>query len=223
MSTVVGFLLAGASAACNGSFAAFQKSRKCSVKPHPIVFNAYVSLGVVASSAIATPFLPLAGYEIKFNILGMLAGSLFVLATLFSFLAIPRLGLAMAQGIWGGAALLTSFLWGVLGPKYVGLVPKSWAGSLCGVLLLVAGVVGMVYHASVAQRCCRCCDSETRNTGTGFLEIGENRDENHDEESVLIDAEGSGTPKTDASRSRSGNSFCLGLTFASLSACLEGV
>ena len=75
----------------------------------------------------------------------------------------------------------------------------------------------MVYHASVAQRCCRCCDSETRNTGTGFLEIGENRDENHDEESVLIDAEGSsGTPKTDASRSRSGNSFCLGLTFAVL-------
>lgn len=49
----------------------------------------------------------------------MVAGMLFVLAGLFSFLAIPELGLAIAQGVWGGSAVLVSFLWGAVGPTKV--------------------------------------------------------------------------------------------------------
>jgi hypothetical protein len=37
-----------------------------------------------------------------------------VLAIAFSFAAINLVGLALAQGVWGGVAILVSFLWGVL-------------------------------------------------------------------------------------------------------------
>jgi glucose uptake protein GlcU len=155
ISTVAGFLLAVGAAVCNGSFAAVQKTQPVQrAAPHPIIFNAYVGLGVVFSSVCVMPFLSLLGAEIKFNVLGVFSGMLFVLATLFSFLAIPRLGLALAQGVWSGMALLTAFLWGVLGPHPVGLEPKSWPGSLCGVAMLVSGVVGMVFHAEVASKIC---------------------------------------------------------------------
>jgi glucose uptake protein GlcU len=212
--TFAGFVLAFASAACNGSFAAFQKLPQVQrAQPHPIVFNAFVSLGVVASSALATPFLPLVGYAIKFNVLGALAGALFVLATLFSFLAIPRLGLAMAQGTWGGAALLTAFLWGVLGPEHVGLVPKNWGGSLGGVLMLVTGVVGMVYHADIARRCCGCCGGGGGDTEQGAGAFPSS--EYPEEDSSLLDLEGnSGRGGGGGGNAARGRDFCLGITFA---------
>ena len=94
--------------------------------PHPIIFNSFVGLGVVVSSICVMPFLHLLEADLKFNPLGSLSGHarahtrthvrtharpharmsgrtrlfgsmLFVGATLFSFLAIPRLGLAIAQ------------------------------------------------------------------------------------------------------------------------------
>lgn len=150
-----GFILAIASAVCNGSFAAAQKAPPVQrAAPHPIIFNSFVGLGVVVSSICVMPFLHLLEADLKFNPLGSLSGMLFVGATLFSFLAIPRLGLAIAQGTWGGAALLTAFLWGVLGPEPVGKEPKSWPGSLGGVLLLVTGILGMVFHAEIARVTC---------------------------------------------------------------------
>ena len=39
-----------------------------------------------------------------------------MLANYFAFLAIPRAGLALSQGVWGGVALVVSFIWGVYGP-----------------------------------------------------------------------------------------------------------
>ena len=194
----VGFLLAFASAVCNGSFAAFQKLPQVQrSKPHPIIFNMYVSLGVVVSSLVVIPFLPLIGLQIKFNPLGSLAGALFVLATLFSFLAIPYLGLAMAQGTWGGAALLASFLWGVLGPSPVGLSPRSLPGSLFGVALLIVGVIGMVYHAEIARLVC-CIDQD-------------NEDGTTSEEDILLETGEQGRePEQNSKRS----SFLVGLIFA---------
>lgn len=58
---------------------------------------------------------------------GMVAGMLFVLAGLFSFLAIPELGLAIAQGVWGGSAVLVSFLWGAVGPTKVRPRALTWS------------------------------------------------------------------------------------------------
>lgn len=57
----------------------------------------------------------------------MVAGMLFVLAGLFSFLAIPELGLAIAQGVWGGSAVLVSFLWGAVGPTKVRPRALTWS------------------------------------------------------------------------------------------------
>jgi hypothetical protein len=150
-----GYLLALASAVCNGSFAAAQKLPSVErTKPHPIIFNSFVCFGVVVSSLVVIPFLPLFGSEIKFNVLASLSGALFVGAILCSFLAIPHLGLAMAQGIWGGSALLVSFLWGVLGPKPVGAYPSSWAGSLGGIVFLTIGILGIVFHEQISFFLC---------------------------------------------------------------------
>jgi hypothetical protein len=67
----------------------------------------------------------------------------------------------MAQGIWGGSALLVAFLWGVLGPAPVGAAPSSWGGSLGGVVLLFAGILGMVFHEPLAQYICGTTANET--------------------------------------------------------------
>lgn len=150
-----GYVLALASAVCNGSFAAASKLPSVQkANPHPIIFNSFVCFGVVISSLITMPFLPLLGTELKFNYLASLSGALFVGAILCSFLAIPYLGLAMAQGIWGGAALMVAFLWGVLGPAPIGATPSSWTGSLVGVFLLTVGIIGMVFHEPVSELAC---------------------------------------------------------------------
>ena len=156
-----GYLLALASAVCNGSFAAASKLPSVQkANPHPIIFNSFVCFGVVISSLITMPFLPLLGTELKFNYLASLSGALFVGAILCSFLAIPHLGLAMAQGIWGGAALMVAFLWGVLGPAPIGATPSSWTGSLVGVLLLMVGIIGMVFHEPVSELVCGNTDDD---------------------------------------------------------------
>merc|ERR1711865_1298149 len=111
--------------------------------------------------------------DLKFNILGCFSGALFVGAILCSFLAIPHLGLAMAQGIWGGSALLVAFLWGVLGPSPVGAAPSSWSGSLIGVTFLMIGILGMVYHESLSEKICGSTD-DTNDANTARQPLVQN-------------------------------------------------
>ena len=109
----LGFVLAAASAFFNGSFAALSKLepvRESNVSPP--VFNFFLTLGVAASCLVATPFVPATGHEIGICWQGILAGTLLVLATYFSFVAIPHVGVSVGQGVWGGTAILVSFLWG---------------------------------------------------------------------------------------------------------------
>jgi multidrug transporter EmrE-like cation transporter len=47
-----------------------------------------------------------------FSTIGIIAGTLFVLATSASFQAIDYIGVALAQGIWGGIAMVVSYTWG---------------------------------------------------------------------------------------------------------------
>ena len=210
VSVLAGGLLALASAICNGSFAAVQKAPAVRrAAPHPIVFNLFVTLGVVASSLATSPFLPLltGGEPIKFNPLACLSGALFVCATLFSFLAIPELGLAMAQGIWGGSALLTAFFWGVLGPTPVGANPRSWPGSLGGLALLLAGVTGMVFHDKVARVVCKAGDAGDTSDANG--------NDGDDEYSGLMDADVEGGAALDTGApARRKPRFLLGVVFA---------
>lgn len=153
-STVVAFVAAFLSAVCNGSFAAMSK-----VVPaqHPFVFNAWLGVGVLLSSLLhAGLIVPYADaeplFDFQFDVRSALSGCLLGLATLFSFLAIPRVGLATGQGVWGGTAVTVSFLWGVLGPSPIGSAPKSAAWSAVGVALIVAGILGIVLLDGIARR-----------------------------------------------------------------------
>jgi hypothetical protein len=109
-----------------------------------------VCIGVFLSSILAIPFFGISGNEFGITLAGMGAGGLFVLAALFSFLAIPEIGLAIGQGVWGGSAVLVSFLWGAIGPAGVGGVIKSNGGSVGAVILLMLGIFGIIYSQTLS-------------------------------------------------------------------------
>lgn len=69
--------------------------------------------------------------------MGMVAGALFVSAMSASFFAIDCLGVALAQGMWGGLAMIVSYVWGV---AVFGEVPQSMVGSMTALGFLVVGV-----------------------------------------------------------------------------------
>lgn len=147
MGEVAGFTAAVLSAVFNGSFAAFAKLHAVRASGvDPVIFNAYCCAGVAFSSWAAIPFLPHVGIDGW----GILAGSLFVLAVLFSFLAIPLAGLSVAQGVWGGTAILVAFLWGAVGPSALRAPLASPALSSVAIVLLVLGVLGIVNNAAIA-------------------------------------------------------------------------
>eukprot|EP00035_Acanthoeca_spectabilis_P009733 m.171718 g.171718 ORF g.171718 m.171718 type:complete len:341 (-) comp14819_c0_seq4:73-1095(-) len=172
MSTV-GFILAAGSAVCNGSFAALSK-----VYPtDPQVFNLQFCVGVFLSSLLAPAFYSFSGSEFGVTPYGVIAGLLLVLSTLFSFLAIPRIGLAIGQGVWGGVAIVVSFLWGAIGPDEISNPVKSLPLSSMAIAYLILGVFGMLlsqrysttngdYKESIADDTTSLLVSESGNAGT---------------------------------------------------------
>ena len=66
---------------------------------------------------------------------------------MFTFLAIPRLGVALGQGIWSAVAICVGFLIGVVGPKGVKSAPKSIAMCIVGLLIVLAGVSLLVWNS----------------------------------------------------------------------------
>lgn len=140
-----GYLFAMGSAVFNGSFVAFMKIPSVAKADlHPVLFNAYCSFGVFLSSWLVVPFFGLTDAEFGFTWFGFLAGGLFVFAGSFSFIAASAIGLSTGQGVWGGVAIVVSFLWGTLGPAPISAPVQSLALSLLAILLLLAGVVGIV-------------------------------------------------------------------------------
>eukprot|EP00913_Durusdinium_trenchii_P003573 g3305.t1 len=81
-----------------------------------------------------------------------LGGVLFVFAALFSFVAIPRAGLATAQAVWSCSAILVSFAWGAIGPAEVAAPVGNIPATLLAVALLVAGALVIVNCDSIAGR-----------------------------------------------------------------------
>jgi len=152
MQTYIGIFCAIISAFFNGTFTApFKRKEMTELGIHPMVFQLYCSVGVFLSSWLVLPFLrynpDLAGDDgnngdfgddFAFSFFGFLGGALFVVATSAGFIAIDKIGIALAQGIWGGVAMIVSYLWGTLifaeSPSLLGL-------SISGVVLLVAGVI----------------------------------------------------------------------------------
>ena len=165
--TLAGFLAAAISAMFNGSFAAaFKVDRVARVSLSPMLFMLYVSMGVTLSSALFVVLLPLnptiahtggAGVALTFTPLGLAAGALFCTATSLSFIAIDKVGVALAQGIWSGCAILVSFLWGVSG---FGEEVEDWPLCALGLALLFFGVLGIAFCERLAEVCTGTADGQ---------------------------------------------------------------
>lgn len=111
----------------------------------PFIFNFWLCIGVFLSSFFSVAFFTITDSYFGITIEGMVGGFLLVMATLFSFMAIPRIGLAIGQGTWGATAILVSFLWGAVGPERIRGDLKNVGLSALSIVLLVAGTLGILY------------------------------------------------------------------------------
>eukprot|EP00040_Diaphanoeca_grandis_P022901 m.123869 g.123869 ORF g.123869 m.123869 type:complete len:369 (+) comp29018_c0_seq1:266-1372(+) len=195
-----GFILAGSSALFNGSFAIFSKFGGAK-NADPVLFNLWLCCGVFLSSMLSAAFFPLTGNEFGITAAGTIGGALLVLATLFSFLAIPRVGLAVGQGVWGATAIVVAFLWGCVGPVEIRGPLQNTALSVVSLLLLTLGIIGILYSERVSSR----TSENNQNTGDD--------EHSHNEEDSLIKHDANTNIQT-AKSNRSG--FALGLLFAFL-------
>lgn len=154
----VGLVCAVLSALFNGSFAALFKTKKMvELDVHPMVFQLHCCCGIFISSWFVLPFLlknPVllhdesVGDTFALSGYGIVAGFLFVLAVSGSFNAVHDIGLALAQGIWGGGAMVVAYLWGLL---VFDQVPAHLGLSFLGLLLLVVGVLGIALSDKIAK------------------------------------------------------------------------
>jgi len=158
MTATAGILCAVTSAFFNGSFAALFKTEEMAVlNISPVVFQLYVSAGVFLSSWIVIPFLKYnpemlgdmqIGRTFEFSPLGLVGGFLLVLALYGSFQAVDRIGLALGQGIWGGTAMVVSYIWGVV---VFHEKPSKIGSSVGGLIMLVLGVAFIAFCDTIRQ------------------------------------------------------------------------
>ncbi|CAE6964475.1 rrp41 [Symbiodinium natans] len=110
----------------------------------PVLFNGLVcALPPESAPILIWPFVFTAG--------GALGGVLFVFAALFSFVAIPRAGLATAQAVWSCSAIIVSFGWGAIGPAEVAAPVADITGSIAALALLIAGALVIVNCDGIAK------------------------------------------------------------------------
>jgi glucose uptake protein GlcU len=154
---VAGYIAAGLSALFNGSFTSPYKMKSVvDLNLHPILFTQYVSLGVFLSSLLIIPFLSYndkvedddeVGTKFSLSYLGLIAGCLLVMALGCSFLAIEQIGVALSQGVFGGTAILVSYIWGSV---IFGETPSNIELSVGGVILLLLGVIGIALNKPIS-------------------------------------------------------------------------
>jgi len=157
------YVLALVSSFCNAIF--FAPNRLESVKSadiHPIVYNWYTTMGVFVFSWWVATYLPYAGLAVvTFTPAGFVAGALFTLALCFSCLALPLLGMSIAMGIWCGAAIVVSFLWGTVGPDVIARPLADVPLSAIAVLLELVGVLGIINCDQLGKKVFgKCCAGE---------------------------------------------------------------
>lgn len=154
-----GYVAAGLSALFNGSFTSPYKMKSVAdLNLHPILFTQYVSLGVFLSSLLIIPFLSYndqvedddeVGTKFSLSYLGLVAGCLLVMALGCSFLAIEQIGVALSQGVFGGTAILVSYIWGSV---IFGETPSNIGLSVGGVILLLLGVLIIALNKPISNR-----------------------------------------------------------------------
>jgi glucose uptake protein GlcU len=155
-STASGYAYAIFACITNGSFLVpFKFHTIAALKIHPIVFQLYASIGIFISSWVAAAFLPInsdfvngAGSRLVFVPFGFLGGVIMVLSMTFGFMATRKIGVALAQGIFGGLAIIVSYLWAL---AVFGEIPNSIGLSVSGVVLLILGISGIAGCREVAK------------------------------------------------------------------------
>jgi glucose uptake protein GlcU len=139
-----GYLAAVGSALCNGSFGTISKLDRVQKAAIPFpVFAFWNTVGIVISSIFF-----LAATPRVFTPWGLLSGLFFVLSMAGTFLAIARLGLGSATGIWSGTAIVVSFTWGV---KVQGEEISKAGLAAPGMILLVIGLVVIAFNGQAAS------------------------------------------------------------------------
>jgi glucose uptake protein GlcU len=177
-----GYLAGALSAVFNGSFAApFKFENVAAVDLHPIYFQLYVAVGVFITCFLFQVLLPLndtitanpnAEKEFIFVTLGFPCGVLFLMSVLFSFLAIPRIGLALGQGVWGGCAIVTSFFLGCYKNNSLGNIPLA----LLALVLLLVGVMGITFCEAIGER---LSPQDEDSSGSSYLEVEDDAPASH--------------------------------------------
>jgi len=209
-----GYIAASLSALCNGSFAALSKLPAVrDSKVNPIIFNTYVSLGVFLSSFLVIPFLQFnatfadkddAGTSFGFEPLGLVAGFLIVCAFTFSFLAIPLVGLSIGQGVWGGMAIIVSFVGGLI----VGQSSVKSALIILALALLLTGVIGIAFCGELTSKLWLPCFQDNK---SDYLIENKQKDAPEDDpESDSYEA----IEEDSASINHGASQQMLGITFA---------
>eukprot|EP00747_Dinoflagellata_sp_TGD_P218852 gnl/TRDRNA2_/TRDRNA2_91050_c0_seq1.p1 gnl/TRDRNA2_/TRDRNA2_91050_c0~~gnl/TRDRNA2_/TRDRNA2_91050_c0_seq1.p1 ORF type:complete len:408 (-),score=53.14 gnl/TRDRNA2_/TRDRNA2_91050_c0_seq1:77-1300(-) len=118
-----------------GSFTAPMKAKSVSaVQLDPVVFQLYMSLGILLSSnlTLLLPDVPLA-----WTWWSLLSASMWVPASLLCVLCVRDIGIALGQSVWSGTVAVVSFLWGQLYFRDGMNSPVAGSG---GLVLLVGGI-----------------------------------------------------------------------------------
>ena len=146
----IGYLLVLLALICDGSYGAFAKLEQVS-RLHPALLGFFLCCGLCLTSFCFLPW----GVEYgqPFTWYGVLSGIILSPGVgLFVGLAIQCLGLSQGVALWSALAIITSFLWGSVGPSVVREPIASVPLSLLAIAALLTGILGVVYCEPLGRR-----------------------------------------------------------------------
>jgi len=130
---------------CFGTFGVPIKTKAVQeAQVHPLVFQSYKSFWV-----LATCWFVLLWEDFHFSPWGFLSGVFWVPAGTAAVVAINNVGLAVGQATFQVTIVIVSFLWGCVGFREP---LRSVPTAVVAVLMLVSGLLGMTYVASLSSQ-----------------------------------------------------------------------
>lgn len=152
----IGYIYAIIATITNGSFLVLYKLESIAhMKIDPIMFQLYASIGIFLLSWLSAAFLPVnpqyvpgAGNTLVFIPYAFLGGVIMILSMTCGFFSCRKIGVALAQGIFGGLAIIVSYIWAL---AIFGEVPNNIGLSIGGITLLVLGITGIAACKNIAS------------------------------------------------------------------------
>jgi len=115
------------------------------VSADPLVMQTYKVLSGFMTCWLIIPL----GGEIKFTPLGIISGMFWIPGGMAGIYGIQNAGLAVSVGTWSSFIVITSFCWGIL---VFGEKLKSVPSTMCGMMLLIIGLVGMSTNSAPKEK-----------------------------------------------------------------------